>query len=885
MSPGSGIRLYRALLRVFPADFRGAFGADMVQLFRDRRREASGRPGAVLCLWAEALADIGWHATKEWSTRTVRSLRHGIREVWTMDGWMQDIRFGARMLLRRPGFALAAIVTLALGIGATVSIFSVVNGVLLRPLPFPDSDRLVVFWGVDRETGQRGTTVDHPDIRTWQEQVAGLDVAGYNTSRPTLTGFGSPEVVQGAEVTDGLITLLGYAPHLGRDLVAADDVPDGPRVVVVSHAFWSERLGADPDAIGRTITLSGNPWEIVGVAPAGFDFPRGADVWAPRRHQAEGCAHGCRILSAIGRLAPDASLEEVQAALDGVSARLASEYPDSHRDDAFEIEPMLDYQVADVKTGLWVLFAAVGMVLLIACANVANLMLARAGQRRAEVALRASLGAGRARIVRQLLTESLLLAALAGLVGLLLSSWGTSTLVSMAPESLPRLDEARLDLTVVGFTAALVLLVTCAFGVFPALHLGSADLRAGLTDERTLGSRGSGLSRATLIAGEVGLSLALLLGAGLLFRTLVEIRRVDYGFAAQGAERFRVSIPESRYDSLGVGRFLEELEARLGALPGVDAVGSGFGVPLASGTINASINLLDRPEVPAADRHTLNIRASSPGLLEATGTPLLAGRWFTADDRYGSEPVAVINQAAARLHYPDVDPIGRTIEVSVSWAFEDTPPLTIVGVIGDVRSRSATGEPEPALYLPNAQFGANSVYVWMRLRPGVTSVLADARGVLAELDPDLAITDVSAVEEVVSAEVDAPRFYLTLLAVFSGLALVLASIGLYGVVAYSVSQRRREIGIRIALGAASGEVVGMVVRQGARPVVAGIGLGLLLSLLGMRVLRSLLYGVEPFDPLTVTIVTLLLAGVTLGATLLPARRASHIPPAQALRTD
>lgn len=884
MSHSRAARIYRLLLRFFPADFRRAFGPDMEQLFRDRLREAGGRRTAVARAWVEGVADIASQAAREWSARAAGATRVLIREGWTMTGWTQDLRFGARMLRRRPGFTITAVVTLALGIGATVSIFSVVNGVLLKPLPFPEPDRLVVFQSVDRVRGDRGTSVDHPDVRTWQEQIPSLQLAGYSGTRPTLTGLGDPEVVFGARVTDGLITLLGYEPHLGRDLVAADDIAGGPRVVVVSHSFWTSRLGADPNVIGRAITLSGEPWEIVGVAPAAFDFPNGAQLWQPRLHDVDGCGHGCRIMQAIGRIAPDATLEEVQAKLDGVSASIAAAFPDSHRDDLVEIEPMLDYQVADVRTGLWVLLGAVGMVLLIACANVANLMLARTTQRQAEVTLRVSLGAGQGRIVRQLLTESFLLAAVAGVLGLVLASWGTATLVAMAPQNLPRLDEARLDLVVVGFTAALVFCVTALFGTLPALQLGRQDLRAGLGDDRSLGRRGSGASRSFLIAGEVGLSLALLLGAGLLFRTLVEIRRVDYGFAAEGAERFRMSIPDSRYDSLAIGQFLEELETRLAAVPGVRAVGSGFGVPLASGNISTSIEFLDRPEVAEADQPVLEIRPASPGFLEASGTPLLAGRWFDRQDRHGSEPVAVLNQTAVRLHYPDVDPIGRQLEAAVSWSFADTPPLTIVGVVGDVR-HDATDEPRPALYLPNAQFGANSVYVWMRLEPGVGSVLPPARQILAELDPDLAITDVRTIEDAVAAEHATPSFYLTLLAVFSALALVLASVGLYGVIAYSVSQRRREIGIRIALGAASGEVVRMVLGQGARPVIAGIVLGLLLSLAGMRLLGSLLYGVEPFDPVTVTLVTAIIAAVTAAATLLPARRASRIPPAHALRTD
>jgi predicted permease len=878
-------RLYRALLRLLPSGFRAEFGPDMEQLFADRRREA-GSSAARARLWVEAVADVAWQAMGEWSAMARRTARSLVEEGMTMQGWIRDLRFGARTLMRHPGFSLAAIGTLALGIGATVSIFSVVNGVLLTPLPFPEPERLVTVWSMNTRTGERGTTVDHPDVRTWQEEVTGLDVAAYSGSRPTLTGLGPPEVVPAARVTDGLLTLMGYAPALGRDLTAADDVPDGPDVVVISHGFWTDRLGRDPRVVGRSIELAGQPWEVVGVAPPEFDFPAGTELWMPRQHQVGECGHGCRLIRAIGRIRPGATLEEIQANLDAVGARLATDFPDSHRDIGTLLEPMLDTEVADVKTALWVLFGAVGMVLLIACANVANLMLVRGSQRGSEIALRVSLGASRARVLRQLLTESLIIAALAGAGGLALSAWGTSVLVAMAPDSLPRLGEAGLDPTVVGFTILLVLLVTTLFGLLPAAQLSNEALREGVASgTRSGGRRRSGSSRSVLVAGDVALSLALLLGAGLLFRTLVEIRGVDFGFAIEDSERFRVSIPESRYDSLGIVRFIDEMEDRLATIPGLAAVGSGFGVPLASGNIGTSLQLLDRPDVDPADRAGMAIRPASPGFLEASGMRLLAGRWLQESDAYGREGVGVINETAARLHYPDVDPIGRRLRADVSWSFAETPPLTIVGVVGDVRGRAATEDPEPALYLSNAQFGANSIYVWMRLRPGVATVMPEVRAALAELDPDLAITDVATVEEVVAAQQDAPRFYLTLLTVFSALALVLSVIGLYGVVAFSVAQRTREIGIRIALGAEADRVVGMVLGQSVRPIAAGVVLGLMLSLAGARVLESLLFGVQPSDPVTIVLVTSFLIVVSVAATVLPASRAARIEAASALRSE
>jgi predicted permease len=886
MSRGDTPPLYRLLLRLFPAEFRRAFGPDMEQLFRDRLRETAGRPGARLRLWALAVLDASAQAAVEWSARFGRTVGITIREGTSMEGWIQDLRFAARTLSRRPRFTTAAVVTLALGIGANVSIFSVVNGVLLRPLPYPDADRLVVLETVNDERGTRGTAVDHPDVRVWQEQVPDFRVAGYAPSSITLTELGEPEAIDAVRVTDGLLTLLDYPPLLGRDLRASDDVPDGPRVAVVSHAFWSERLGRDSGALGRMVTLDGDSWEIVGVAPADFDYPSGADVWLPRRHQAEGCGHGCRVMRAIGKLDAGMSLEAAQARFDAVSANLAADFPDEHMYLRTELRPLLDYEVADVRSGLWVLLGSVAMVLLIACANVANLMLARAGDRRGEVALRATLGAGRARIARQLLTESALLAAVAGVLGIALSAWGTGALVALAPDDLPRLDDVGLDVTALGFGIVLVIVVTGLFGVIPAAQLTRQSLgeAMGGVQRATQGKR-AGTSRSLLLVGEVALSLSLLLGAGLLFRTLVAIRAVDLGFAIENVERFRISIPDSRYDSLGGVRFFDELESRLTALPGVEAAGTGFGVPLASGNIGTSVIFLDRPPVPEPDQPSLAIRPSSPGYLDAAGITLVRGRWFTSADRHRTEGVAVINQATTDLYYPDVDPIGRRLELSVSWSFGDDPERTVVGIVGDVRGAGATAPPEPAVYIPNAQFGMDAMFVYMKLGQGVASVMPDARKVLSELDPALAVRNVERIETVVVREHASAVFYVTLLSAFSLLALVLAAVGLYGVVSYVVSRRTREIGIRMALGAASDDVVGMVLSQGARPALLGIVLGLAASALGERLLGSLLYGVAPYDPLTLLTATGLLGLVVLAAIILPARRAARIPAASALRTD
>jgi predicted permease len=569
-----------------------------------------------------------------------------------------------------------------------------------------------------------------------------------------------------------------------------------------------------------------------------------------------------------------------------VSERLAADFPDSHRDVTTVFERVLDTQVADVRTALWVLLGAVGMVLLIACANVANLLLVRANDRLGEVALRATLGAGRTRIARQLLTESLLLSIVGGGLGVGLAAWGLSAMVRLAPPGIPRLDEVGLDVRVIGFALLLVLAVTVLFGLAPALRLARRPLQAAMgASRRTGGGEASGFSRSLLLSGEVALSLVLLLGAGLLFGTLRNIRAQDLGFATEGVERFRVSTPESRYDVHATIRFFEELERRVEALPEVAAVGSAFGAPLGRGRIHTSVVFPDRPPVDPADQPDMSVRPATPGYLAAMGLTLVRGRWFTDQDRQENEPVVVINQAAARAFWPDEDPLGQPLQLSISWGFDDDPVRTIVGVVGDARSFSATEPDDPTAYMPNAQFGVDVAYVTMRLARGARTALPAARAILSEMDPALAVVDVERMEDVVAEELAPTRFYLTLIGVFSLLALVLAAVGLYGVVAYSVSRRTREIGIRVALGARAEEVVRMVVRDGVAPALIGVVVGLVAALLGGRVLASLLYGVEPGDPATMASVTAILLVVVLVATFVPARRASKVPPSEALRLE
>lgn len=871
--------LYRAILRVYPGDFRRDFGPDMVALFERRARDLEGHAHAHTRFLARALADAGVGALAEWGRVATRHLETATWEVG-VQGWNHDLRAAVRALARRPAFALTAGTTLALGMAAVIAMFSVVDGVLLRPLPYPDSERLAVIWKVDERQDSRSLNVDHPDVRAWNT-IEGLQVVGYSSHRPTLTGFGAARVVEAASVTGGILGVFGLEASMGRDLAPGDDVPDGPRVALVSHGFWRGELGGDPAVLGRTLTLNGEAWQIVGVAPEGFGFPDDTRIWYPRRHQAVGCGHGCNLMRSVARLPAEAERRDaVVQRLAGLDRELGRDFPEAHGDVVTELERMHEHEVADVEDALWMLFAAVGMVLLIACANVANLLLVRAAERADETAIRWTLGADRRRLLRQFLAEALVLTAASGAVAVLVAGAALGVLSALAPAELPRIDGVGLDLRAVALSGLLVLGVTATFGLIPARLPRPGALRSGV---RSVGDRRAARSRSALLALEVALSLTLLLGTGLLLRSLHAMRSIDLGFEPAGVERFRLAVPASRYDTEATLQLFDELDRRLSALPGVVVAGHGFGVPFAAGSINTGITLLDRPE--AGDDLDADVRPSSPGYLDALGLRLVEGRWIEEADRRDALAVAVLNRAAADAFFPDGDALGRRVSLGFSWGFDDEPDRTVVGVVDDIRTEALTEPDPPAVYMPNAQVGTNLTYFHMRLGSGSGSALAEARRVVGALDAELALTT----EERLSSAVDRAsadtRFYLSLLSSFAGLALVLAGVGLYGVVAYAVGRRRREIGVRRALGAGQVEVLGLVVKQGLGPAVVGGLLGLGASWVLGGAVQALLYGVSPLDPLATLAATGVLLVVVLVATLLPARRAARVAPVEALRSD
>jgi predicted permease len=803
---------------------------------------------------------------------------------------LDDLKYAVRTLHRNRGFAVAAVLTMALGIGANTGVFSVVNGIILEPLPYNAPDRLVKIYVARADRGWTRGSMSQPDLRSVQAEARSIQAAaGYYATELTLTGLGAAESVPGAQVTDGLLAVFQEPAFLGRDVRGEENVSGGPRVVVIGHAFWRERLGGDQHVLGRTLQIAGEPHEIVGVAPPGFDYPQGAQLWVPRYLNVEGCGRDCHFLQVVGRLADGASVATAGHEVMELSRRLEERYPVLNYGKRFNLITLEEDVVGDVSTALWVLFGAVGIVLLIACANVANLLLARASSRSREVAMRSALGASRGHIALQLLLEALVLASLAGLVGLLLASWTVSLLLSMAPETLPRLDRVTIDGAVLLYTLLAVVVVTVLFGLIPSLWLARVPVSEVLSQGGRTGTGGPARrrSRSALLVAEVALSLMLLLGAGLLLHSFSRLSAVRLGFEKDDVLTFRLSLPSDPYDYdvERTVRFFGSLEDRIGSLPGVDAVASVYGSPLGEDGVFTSIHFLDRAPPPEGQEDDIAVRVVTPGYHNALSVPVANGRRLDAGDRDGMVRVALVSQSLSDRYYPDQDPVGRRIRIDMNLGFGSEAPWTIVGVVGDIRSQDLASEPEPEIYVPHAQMGSRVMSVLVRMNPAARNLLPAIRREVQALDPNVPLRNVEMLQETVDRHLGPARFYLLLLAVFAGMAVTLAGIGLYGVIAYLVSRRTREIGIRMALGAKSGEIGRMVLAQGIRPALLGIVLGVIGAYLGSRVLQSLLYEVEPGDPLAFVGATLVLLVVVVFAILLPARRASSVDPVEALKSE
>ncbi len=811
----------------------------------------------------------------------------GVR--WLEEFW-QDLRFGARMLLKNPGFTLIAIITLALGIGATTAIFSVVNAVWLRPLPYPEAEQLtlVAHRNTKREGNFELTPASYLHLRQQSKTVE--QIAAYVSHDFNLTRMGEPERLQGQVVSAVLFSILKVSPIAGRVFTEAEDRDGAQRVVLLSHELWQRRFGAEANIIGNTLTLDNQSYTVVGVMPPGFDFPsKETELWAPIAFSANAANdRGSFYLSGIARLNPGVTLEQAQSELDVIGRNLAQAYPQSNTDLGFSVVSLHESLVGGFKQALFVLLGAVGFVLLIACVNVANLLLARAAVREKELAVRAALGAGRRRLLRQLLTESTLLALAGGALGLPLAMWGVEALKLINPGTIARLEEVSLDWRVLGFTLGVSCLTGVLFGLAPALQISKPDLHHTLKEggRGFTGTRGQRLRRLLVIT-EIALSLVLLIGAGLLIRSFIRLQQVDVGFNPERLLTMRVEMSESKAQDLTrISNFYQQVLERVQALPGVEAVGVANAAPIVTPGVRRAIVIEDKPDPPPGQSQLVNYRVISHDYFRTLSVPLLNGRLLSAKENTQTPVVAVINQAMSRRYWGDDDPVGKRFKFGPRSS--NTPWMTVVGVVGDVRQAGLDAASLPELYIPFTQTHLNWArprVLFIRAAGDPLSLVAAVKSQIWAVDKDQTIYAVRTMQGIVTRWLAPRRFNLLLLGVFAALALVLASVGIYGVISYAVSQRTREIGVRLALGAQQRDILKLIVGQGLVLTLSGIAIGLVASFALTRWLESLLFGVSTTDPLTFAGVALLLAVVALLACWIPARRATKVDPLVALRTE
>jgi putative ABC transport system permease protein len=811
-----------------------------------------------------------------------------------METLLQDLRFAVRGLRKHPGFAFVAVLTLALGIGANTAVFSVVDASLVKPLPYREPDRLVHLWELRPERQFPRSEASYPDYVDFAASTRTLEeIAGYaGGGSMTMTGGGRPERLSGLRVTANFFDLLGVAPAIGRAFRPGDDAAGAERLVVIGHDLWRRRFGADPSVVGRTIVLDETPHTIAGVLPKGFHFARSrdAEIWTPLVPSPnERERRRFRWLNLVGRLAPGASVEQVDAELDAVAARLGEQYPDSNAGSEVEVIPLREELVGPVRPLLAVLLGAVGLVLLIACANVASLLVARSATRRREIAVRRALGASNGRIARQLLVEGTVLALAGGAAGALWTQWGVALLVGAIPEpllaSMPYLRDVSLDARALGFALAISLGTGLLFSLAPALHATGVGLHEALKERAATAGGGRARLRAALVVSEVALSLVLLVGAGLMVQSLARLLATDPGFETERLLTFQVSLPEERYgEPARVEALHQGLMERLTSTPGVRGAASTDKLPLSGGGGTGSFVVQGLATTPPDLEYEANMRTVSSDYFRVMEIPLVAGRPFEDRDRVESAPVVVVNRALAARLAADGNVVGARIVFSFD---RQRIPREIVGVVGDENLTGLDAELTPIAYTPYLQDLLPYWSAVVRTTGEPEALAATVERELRALDPDLPAYAVAPMERLIA---DAPSTFLRsypalLIGALAAVALALSVVGIFGVVSYSVSQRTREIGIRVALGAGRREILGMVLGQGLALVGAGVAIGVVVALVGSRFLSSLLFGISPSDPATYAGVAVLLASVALLACYVPARRATRVDPMVALREE
>ncbi|HEY9285585.1 MAG TPA: ABC transporter permease, partial [Pyrinomonadaceae bacterium] len=797
-----------------------------------------------------------------------------------------------RVFLKSPAFTAVALVALALGIGANTAIFSVVHAVLLRSLPYGDADRLVVMWEKNRTRGNRRNVISPANFAEWRAQSQSFEgLSAFYDGGFNMTGAGEPVEVPVQVTTANLFSVLGAQAVLGRTYTP-DEVSSGrDDLAVLSHGFWQSQFGGARDVVGKTIALNGEPVEIIGVMPPEFRWfvkenSRGgkpASMWVPMQLNPQ--ARG-RYLSAVGRLKPGVSLEQAASEMETIAARLEQQHPQFNTGQGVALVPVRDQLAGELKTPLMVLLGAVGFVLLIACANVANLQLARAAARSKEIAIRAALGAGRARVIRQLLTESVLLAVVGGLLGLGVAAWGVDALAALSPPNLIAAGDVRVSLPVLGFTFAVSLLTGTVFGLMPALEAARFDPNDALKESgrgTTGGPRGKRL-RSAFVVAQVALALVLLVGAGLMIKSFSRLQGVDPGFDPENLLTMRVELPATKYaEDARVVAFYRQAAERLAALPGVRSATAINYLPFYSGLGARTSFRIDGREAPRPGQEpSTDVRVTDENYFRTMNIPVLRGRTFTAQEATENRPVIVVSEALARKYFPGEDPVGRRIAVEMQ---ENPPMAEIIGVVGDVRYDKLDGELYPMAYETQPQLTYNSMTFVLRTDGDPLALSAAARREVQAIDPELPLADVRTLQSWIGESVSRTRFGTLLLAVFAGVALLLAVVGIYGVMSYSVAQRQHEIGIRMAMGAQRRDVVWLVVGQGLLLTATGVALGALGAFALTRLMAGLLYGVSATDPVTFGGVALLLAAAALLACYVPARRATKVDPMTALRYE